>query len=91
MSESDKSLGENLRVCKRCLLFEANEQEYQEKIARILNAMKPYEKAESKCVEARLLLCKECEKLNRGTCVACGCFVELRSALKDGHCPYKKW
>ncbi len=32
-----------------------------------------------------------CSYLNAGTCTACGCFVELRAALRTGHCPYRKW
>ena len=33
----------------------------------------------------------DCSYLNAGTCTACGCFVELRAALRTGHCPYRKW
>ncbi len=41
--------------------------------------------------ERRLTLCKDCEKLLQGTCLACGCYVELRAAARGGHCPKKKW
>ena len=30
--------------------------------------------------ESRLSVCQDCEKLNAGTCMACGCYVELRAA-----------
>jgi hypothetical protein len=40
---------------------------------------------------ARLNVCRECEKINQGTCLACGCYVEIRAALKNGKCPYNKW
>ena len=41
--------------------------------------------------ERRLAICKECEKLNEGTCLACGCYVELRAAAKAAHCSHRKW
>ncbi|MBR3461334.1 MAG: hypothetical protein IKH20_01530 [Clostridiales bacterium] len=52
----------------------------------------PAEDIVSEELEAeRLDLCGQCEKLNRGTCLACGCFVEIRAATKKGRCPYGKW
>ena len=39
----------------------------------------------------RLGYCRQCDKINQGTCLACGCFVEIRAATKKGRCPYKKW
>lgn len=41
--------------------------------------------------ETRLAVCKACERLNSGTCSACGCYVELRAAAIAGRCPYKLW
>lgn len=41
--------------------------------------------------EERLSLCKKCELLWDGMCRACGCFVELRAAMKKNSCPYDKW
>ena len=41
--------------------------------------------------ERRLAICKECDKLNSGTCNACGCYVELRALADVSHCPHKKW
>ena len=39
----------------------------------------------------RLDICKDCEKLSQGTCLRCGCYVELRAASKNAHCPGKSW
>lgn len=41
--------------------------------------------------EERLLYCKNCDLLLDGMCRACGCFVELRAALRKNACPYDKW
>lgn len=41
--------------------------------------------------EGRLSVCKECEKLNAGTCAACGCYVELRALSPVSRCPYNNW
>lgn len=39
----------------------------------------------------RLLICRECEWLQVATCQACGCFVEVRAAVRKQKCPYHKW
>ncbi len=40
----------------------------------------------------RLNLCQDCEFLQKGTCLKCGCYVELWAAMQDSHCPLKdKW
>lgn len=41
--------------------------------------------------ERRLSVCRSCEKLIEGTCMACGCYVELRAVAKVSRCPKKKW
>ena len=41
--------------------------------------------------EKRLAVCGTCEKLNAGTCMSCGCYVEIRAAAKVSKCPNKKW
>ena len=35
----------------------------------------------------RLDACRECGKLNRGTCALCGCYVEIRAARRRMDCP----
>lgn len=80
-----------VRVCKRCLLREFDEAEYREKLERYIVGLDSDVKAAEPLYEKRLSVCKECEKLSEGTCLACGCYVELRAAVKTGRCPHKKW
>ena len=37
--------------------------------------------------ETRLACCRDCEALQNGTCMQCGCYVEMRAARSDMHCP----
>ena len=39
----------------------------------------------------RIGICDGCDKLEEGLCRACGCFVELRAAVKYRNCPYDYW
>ena len=41
----------------------------------------------------RLNTCMECDNLINGMCKLCGCFVEMRAAVKKNYCPNidKKW
>lgn len=80
-----------VRVCKRCLLREFDEAEYHEKLERYIVGLGDRMKAPEALYEKRLSACKECEKLSAGTCLACGCYVELRAAVKTSGCPHKKW
>ena len=41
--------------------------------------------------ENRLKICKECDDLVAGTCLKCGCYVELRAAVTRNKCPAKMW
>ncbi len=77
--------------CLRCLLQEIDEEEYISKLKRVILLMKASERASDEETSRRLLICKQCDYLERGTCLACGCYVELRSAMRHGRCPYKKW
>lgn len=48
-------------------------------------------KTDQPLYEKRLAVCADCNYLNDGLCGACGCFVEMRAALKKNCCPYNKW
>lgn len=79
------------KICTRCLLKDFSKEQYEKIIVEGIRAL-PAEELVSEELEAeRLDLCGQCEKLNRGTCLACGCFVEIRAATKKGRCPYGKW
>jgi len=84
---------ENWRVCKKCLVRDFDEGELfrtmQEYIARIDEEIKtPREEYEN-----RLQICTECDRLLNGMCGVCGCYVEMRAAVKHHYCPAvrKKW
>lgn len=78
------------RICMRCLLREMAEAD-QKMIQKYKDAIKKDDRVSSEIYETRLSICKGCERLNAGTCNACGCYVELRALSPMGHCPYKKW
>ena len=77
--------------CLKCLLQEIDEEEYVSKLKRVILMMKASERASDEETNRRLLICKECGDLEQGTCRACGCYVELRAAMRGGKCPYRKW
>lgn len=64
---------------------------YMNQLHRYIEMLDKDLKTARQVYEERLNICKECDYLNEGTCQACGCFVELRAAVKKNKCPYKKW
>lgn len=84
-------MNEKKRFCKRCLLKEFDEEEYLKILDKYIKKIDKNEKTDDKLYEKRLSSCKECNMLIKGTCTACGCFVELRAAVKKSRCPYKYW
>ena len=50
-------------------------------------------KTEEKDYKKRLDTCMECENLINGMCKICGCYVEMRAAVKTNYCPNvdRKW
>jgi len=86
----DDKIKNNRRFCKKCLLREMAEADYA-MIEKYRDAIKNEDRVAEPEYERRLAICKECEKLNAGTCDACGCYVELRAIAKVSRCPHKKW
>ena len=39
----------------------------------------------------RLEICNHCDRLNKGRCSECGCFVSVKAAWESEECPLKKW
>lgn len=78
------------RICKKCLLRDLA-MEDQKHIQRYLDAIRQQDRADEQIYEQRLAVCRECDRLIEATCQACGCYVELRAAVRHGRCPYKKW
>ena len=77
------------------MLEEAGEKDVLEQVKACIEKIKPEEKVDSKRYSERLAFCRECEFLLGGTCLKCGCYVELRAAYKSNKCPLaksaKKW
>lgn len=79
--------------CRRCLLYEAGEHDLARLIRERIELLSPEQRADGRLYKSRLEICSSCESLNRGTCVKCGCYVELRAARIDSRCPHEenKW
>lgn len=82
---------ESQKICKKCLLRDIKGKDYEEIIAKALSDIKDEDKAPKLTYEERLNLCKECDRLSSGTCLSCGCYVEIRAYLVNGRCPKRKW
>ena len=76
--------------CKMCLLRDMAKADIA-MIEKYKSAIKPQDRTTEAIYESRLSVCKTCQKLNAGTCGACGCYVELRALGKTNRCPDKKW
>lgn len=80
--------------CRRCLLRDTlDEKQYFETVERVRRAMNPRVRTPDAQYEQRLDACRECDQLQNGTCMQCGCLVEMRAMRLDQHCPppRKKW
>ncbi|WP_173472406.1 DUF6171 family protein [Eubacterium ruminantium] len=87
----DQNVSGSNRICKRCLLSEFDEKKYLEEIKEYIDILDASTKVAEEEYKNRLEVCRGCDKLLQGTCLACGCFVEIRAVVKDNRCPKKKW
>lgn len=71
----------------RCLLKQAGEQELAQTISEYISTLSPDIKASADLYKRRLEKCRECDDLNSGVCGKCGCYVEMRAAVKTNRCP----
>lgn len=82
----------SLRQCKRCLTRElAGQEQVYATVREYIENLDIDLKVEDTLYEDRLSVCKECEMLLQGMCRSCGCYVEMRAAMKKNNCPRKKW
>ena len=81
------------RICRRCLAKDMPDASYFDNMYEYIRQLDPEIKAEGSLYEERLSLCKECDHLLNGMCRVCGCFVEMRAAIRKNHCPdiHGKW
>lgn len=83
-----------MSACKKCLLLEAGEQKSFAGVKDYLDTIENSLKVNDDLYKKRLSLCRECDNLISGMCLKCGCYVEIRAALKNKACPDfddKKW
>lgn len=80
-------------VCKRCLVYEMAEAESYKSMYHYIEQLEDTIRTEEAIYQSRLLVCKECDSLLNGMCRVCGCFVEMRAAVKTNYCPSieRKW
>ena len=50
-------------------------------------------RSDKELIEYRLNICKQCPWLDKRTirCRKCGCFMKLKSTLRQAECPINKW
>ncbi|MBO6109025.1 MAG: hypothetical protein J6P16_06450 [Eubacterium sp.] len=91
---------DSVRYCRLCELLDDYPDELEEYIASYVARIAPADKVSDDEYDRRLKICVECDKLTKsasldgvasGTCLACGCYIEIRAAVKTGACPGKKW
>lgn len=76
--------------CRQCLLRDmADEDGFYRGVLRYRSVLSEEERTPDGAYEARLSVCRSCGSLENGTCRQCGCFVEMRAARIDMHCPKK--
>ncbi|MCR5527371.1 MAG: DUF6171 family protein [Lachnospiraceae bacterium] len=80
-----------LRECKRCLTYEQADEKTRQSFEMLINGIPKNERTSDKVYDERLTQCESCDSLLAGTCRACGCFVELRAAMKSSKCPHRLW
>ncbi len=80
-------MDEKIGKCKKCFLYELADKAAYESVKSYLDAMPEADRAEEALYRRRLKICRECESFLAAMCRKCGCYVEIRAARKDAHCP----
>lgn len=75
------------RICKKCLLRDMPEKEYFANMYAYIENLPEEDKVSDAKYQSRLEVCQDCENLISGMCRLCGCYVEMRAAMKVRHCP----
>lgn len=79
--------GQKQRYCRKCLLREMDEEEFFQRMDTYIRNLPEEDKVSAEVYEERLAHCKACEHLLNGMCRICGCYVEMRAAMKIRICP----
>jgi len=79
------------RECRKCLLIDETAGKEKEIVYRYISELPKAERASEQLFLERLEICRICQWRSSATCQACGCFVEVRAAVRKHKCPYHKW
>lgn len=77
-------------LCRRCLLRDLAEANMDE-VVHFYERLSPQYRVSQAEYEARLTRCRQCSYLQTGTCMQCGCYVEVRAAQQKTKCPLRYW
>lgn len=75
------------RFCRKCLLDQVFEEEEYRNLQDYIENLDKHIKTDECEYKKRLYTCKQCDNLINGMCRICGCFVEMRAAVKKNYCP----
>ena len=84
--DTDKETA-SLRVCRKCLLADMNEEDFYRTLRSHIQNLDEDLKVDGAVYQKRLEQCRTCDDLISGMCRICGCYVELRAAMKKNACP----
>lgn len=81
------------KICYRCLIEEMDDRKLAETVKEMIDNISSELRTPSEEYDRRINICRECESLVSGTCIKCGCYIELRAAGKGQRCPdpRNKW
>lgn len=78
-------------MCRKCLTTDMDERQYFENLHSYIANLDDDIKVRPLLYDERIAICKGCNLLADGMCRACGCYVELRAAMRTKSCPYGRW
>lgn len=79
--------GSSQRYCRRCLIRDTDQAVFFQNMYEYIRLLPEEDKVSSEEYERRLAICQTCNKLWNGMCGMCGCFVEMRAAMRIRSCP----
>ncbi|MCC8042753.1 MAG: DUF6171 family protein [Oscillospiraceae bacterium] len=77
--------------CKKCLLAEMGMSAEYEDVQTFISVLPEDQKVYDEVYKEQLEICKRCDSLEEGTCLECGCYVEMRAIKKRLTCPSGLW
>lgn len=64
----------------------------EERSVSVFDIINPSSPKISKDVRnARMSICKQCDRYSLGRCLECGCVMKLKTMLTNATCPLHKW